>query len=346
MRFAPGRFGQAIEIGEGSRLQYPLGDFDAGRGSVEFWAKPNWPGTDKNHHVLLEIGDPERDPESEEPGYRLRLAHNNGGLYVWITDFEDIDKAAWGSVVDWQPGEWHHIAAVWDDQRLSLHVDGRLLWGEALPFTIAGSPATLALGGTLDGGDTAKAAFDSLRVSKYPRLGNSEQVRVVVSEGERGEIKVFDLLGNLISTFVPDDDGLHDYGQLASTAAGDVWVIDRQTHSVEQFLFDGDNLRWRQTLDLPPLVDPRAVAANADGILALADGDQILVLDPARTKSVLGVWLSPTDGSPGRFRHPTALTFGPDGDLAVAEQGNQRISFIAGATRTTTLYLPVISIAR
>ena len=29
------------------------------------------------------------------------------------------------------------------------------------------------------------------------------------------------------------------------------------------------------------LVDPRALAVSADGILALADGDQILVLDPS-----------------------------------------------------------------
>ena len=72
-----------------------------------------------------------------------------------------------------------HIAAVWDGHRLSLHVDGQLLWGEALPFTIAGSPAMLALGGALfPGEDTAKAAFDCLRVSKYPRLGNSETVSV------------------------------------------------------------------------------------------------------------------------------------------------------------------------
>ena len=344
--FTPGRFNQAVLIESSSRLQYPLGDFTAGRGSVEFWAKPNWPGTDKNHHVLLEIGDPERNPDSDERGYRLRLAQENGGLYVWVTDFEDINRAAWGSVVDWQPGKWHHIAAAWNEQRLSLYVDGRLLWGEALPFTIVGSPTTLAVGGSLKGEDAADAVFDSLRVSSLPRLGNSEPFRVLVSEGRRGEIKVFDLLGNRLSTFVPDDDGLHDYGQLAATTFGDVWVIDRQTRSVEQLLFDGTALHWQRTLNLPDLVDPRALALSADGILALADGDQILILDPTRSDPVLGVWSTPTDGSSDRFLHPTALAFGPNGDLAVAEQGSQRISFIDDAVQTTVLHLPVINIAR
>ena len=88
------------------------------------------------------------------------------------------------------------------------------------------------------------------------------------------------------------------------------------------------------------------MAANANGILALVDGDQILVLDPAHADPVLGVWLAPTDGSPGRFRRPTALAFGPDGDLAVAEEGNQRISFIVDAVQTTELHLPVINVAR
>jgi hypothetical protein len=153
-------------------------------------------------------------------------------------------------------------------------------------------------------------------------------------------------MGNLISTFVPDDDGLHDYGHLAALSNGDVWAIDRHTRSVEQFTFDGKTLHWQRTLNLPSLVDPRALTADTDGKLALADGDQILVLDPARVDPVLGMWLSPTAGSTGRFRHPTALAFGPTGDLAVAEEGNRRISFIAAATDTTSLYLPTIDVAR
>ena len=106
-----------------------------------------------------------------ERGYRLRLAQENGGLYVWVTDFEDIDKAAWGSVVDWQPGEWHHIAATWDEQRLSLYVDGRLLWGEALPFTIAGSPTTLAVGGSLIHGRRRRRCCLSIPCVSAPSPG-------------------------------------------------------------------------------------------------------------------------------------------------------------------------------
>ena len=122
-------------------------------------------------------------------------------------------------------------------------------------------------------------------------------------------------------------------------------MIDRQTRSVEQLLFDGTALHWQRTLNLPSLIDPRALAIGAGGILALADDNQIFILDP-RADPVLGVWYVPTSGSSGQFRRPTALAFGPDGDLAIAEERNQRISFITDATQTSSLYLPTINVSR
>lgn len=330
LAFTEGRFGQALLVRAGDRLWYAAGDFDARRGGVEFWFRPDWPGASRERHVLLEIGDPAREPEDEQRSYRLRLAHEAGGLYVWVTDFEDIDKAAWAEVADWQAGTWHHIAATWEEGRLSLFVDGRLAWGEALPFPIAGEPSVIAVGGTLAGEDAAAGAFDAFRLSDYPRLGNSEEVRVLVSERQMAEIKVLDLLGNRLSTWTPDDDGLHGFGQLAMGPEGRVWVTDEEVVDVGELLFDGEALVWQRWLELPLRRGPLALAVSDEGWLAADDRAGVLVLDPDRPERSRR-WTAPNDGSAGDFVWPTTLAFGPEGDLAVSDAGTREIRYIYGA---------------
>ena len=202
VRFVSGRFGQAVEIQPGGRLLYPAPTgFNSERGGLEFWVRPNWPATATEEHVLLEIGDPDRPPEATSPGYSLALVHVAGGLEARVVNFDDFDKAAWGEVTHWQPGEWHHVAVTWDEQRLNLHVDGRLAWAEGLPVPISGQALAIAVGSTLQGEVPADAAFDSLRISRYPRLGNSERFRMLVSEEDERSVSVLDLLGNRVSTY-------------------------------------------------------------------------------------------------------------------------------------------------
>ncbi len=336
VRFVPGRFGQAVAIEEGSALQYaaPGPDF-LRQGSVEFWVRPDWPGKDKHPHILLEIGDP-TCPETTAGCYRLRLAQEDGWLYAWATDFDDLDKAAWGMVAAWQPGQWHHIAAAWNDQRLNLHIDGRLAWGEALRVPISGTATTIALGGALSGGQAANAAFDSLRLSRFPRLGNSDRVRVVVSEPRLQQLRVLDLMGNQVSTWAPDDDlpaGIHQFGQLALAADGTLWLADGGPRLLHQFDLAHDTPRRLRTLGGFAEDAPQALAASDAGLLAVAAGNQVHLLDPNLVTPLLATWAAPNDGSPGPFRQPVALAFGPDGDLAVGEAGNQRVSFIQQPSR-------------
>ncbi|MCP4166789.1 MAG: hypothetical protein GY759_12980 [Chloroflexi bacterium] len=328
LSFTDGRFGQAVEIGQGARLQYAAGDFNATRGGVEFWFRPTWSGPDKKPHVLLEIGDPGREPGDGDRGYRLRVAHTGGGLYAWVSDFEDIDKAAWGDIAGWEAGEWHHVAAVWQEQRISLFVDGRLAWGEALPFAVEGEPAVIAIGGTLAGEHEAMGAFDALRVSTVPRSGNSDQVRVLVSERQTAEVKVLDLMGNLISTWVPDDDGLHGFGQLVVDPSGRVFMADTETADVVELKFDGDSLHSHSWLGLALQRGPLALAVSRDGWLAIGDRSRVRLFNPDQPSLVPLQWMAPTGGSEDNFDGISALAFGPDGDLAIADMGALRIRFI------------------
>ncbi len=282
-----------------------------------------------------------------EPCFLFRIAQEGGGLYAWATDFDDLDKAAWGDVGGWKAGEWHHVAATWEEQRLNLYLDGHLAWGEALRVPLSGTVTALAVGGTLTGESTAEAAFDSLRLSVYPRLGNSDAARVLVSEPSLRKISIFDLQGNPVSAYPTQSDppdSLTAPGPLAVAADGSVWLLDTGARELRQFGFNGWELTPTATLPLAGITsdEPRALAADASGHVALAAGDRVYLLDPRRDEPVLAVWDGPNDGSPGSFRQPGSLAFGPDGDLAVGELGGMRVSFILGVVGAQRVYLPMV----
>lgn len=342
LALVPGRFGEAVRVDEGGLLHYraPAATLLTS-GSVEFWLQPGWAGTDKGEHVLLEIGDPTRPPYATTPGYRLRIAHEAGGLYVWVTDFEDLDKAAWANVEGWQPGEWHHVAATWDAQRLNLYLDGRLAWAEALRVPIRGQAQVIAIGSTLHGESAAEAAFDDLRVSEFPRLGNSDAVRLIISEANRRELRVFDLLGNLVSVYTPPGGLLVAPGPLAVAPDGTLWLLDAGTQALHQLRLTDDGLIRLRTV--PPFTTRplQALIVHPLGLPVVAAGDAVYLLDPDLPWPVVRTWLVNRDGEP--LRRPVALAVGPDGSLAVAEADTRRISFLPGVpTRPQRLWLPLL----
>lgn len=340
LTFVPGRFGEALHLDEGGLLHYraPAPTLLT-RGSVEFWLRPDWDGADKREHVLLEIGDPTRPPYATTPGYRLRIAHEAGGLYVWVTDFDDLDKAAWANVEDWRAGEWHHVAATWDEQRLNLYLDGRLAWAEALRVPIRGEAPVIAVGSTVHGESAAQAAFDDLRVSEFPRLGNSDAVRLIVSEAGRRELRVFDLLGNRVATHALAGGSFGVPGPLAVAPDGTVWLLDTGTSSLHQLRLGEDTLIRLRTV--PPFTTRplQALVVHPLGLPVVAAGDAVYLLDPDLPWPVVRTWLVNTDGEP--LRRPVALAVGPDGSLAVAEADARRVSFLPGIpTRPWRLWLP------
>ena len=107
-----------------------------------------------------------------------------------------------------------------------------------------------------------------------------------------------------------------------------VWVADAVAHRLHRLTFNGDRLRWVETLPFAFTTGPQALAIAADGQLAVADGNQVMFFSSQPGYPLQEVWLAPNSGGLGPFRQISALAFGPDGDLAVAEAGNLRVSFI------------------
>jgi streptogramin lyase len=99
----------------------------------------------------------------------------------------------------------------------------------------------------------------------------------------------------------------------------------------------GSGAPW-QPLDLPPDIGvvqrPAGLATRADGAVALADVDagNVVVKSPNGGPVVR---LDPSGSPVGPLRQPTSVTFGPDGEVLIADQGNHRIVRASGVDAPT-----------
>lgn len=82
-----------------------------------------------------------------------------------------------------QPGEWHHLAGIYDGSEARLYLDGKLLAAAKRQGIRERNELPLVIGGDVDGAGTATSHFsgliDYVRVSKIPRYQGD---RVSISE--------------------------------------------------------------------------------------------------------------------------------------------------------------------
>jgi DNA-binding beta-propeller fold protein YncE len=124
---------------------------------------------------------------------------------------------------------------------------------------------------------------------------------------------------------------------IAADAAGNLWVADMGTSSVKRLGRDGEVLAVLGTRGTGPeqLTDPRDLAVDAAGNLYIADtgNNRVVKWDVSgRSLRTLGInrmdedegWLMSGD-EPGQFDEPQGVTLDGEGNLYVADTGNQRI---------------------
>ncbi len=116
-KFQPGRRGQAVVCQDKQfGLAYPAaGNLDPRHGSLALWvAAVDWRhGDGRNHNFMTLRGDPTYLLYTyiSLPTYFLQLERHNPHV---------------AAEVDWQPGEWHHLVATWQQGEFALYVDGKL----------------------------------------------------------------------------------------------------------------------------------------------------------------------------------------------------------------------------
>ena len=354
---APGRLGQGVRVVPGGVLRYPAqGNIDLAQGALEVWVQPAWPGSPRKERVLVDICGFQPSglepsglepsglrPGSLEPGtYRLRLGLYEDAVYVLVTNHDDREAVIWAEAWQWQPGEWHHLAVTWQEYRLSLYIDGR--WqGDALmprPIIGAGTDAVahIAVGATITGALNADAILDELRISAYPRMGNSDQGRLLLAQRNPARIDVLDLMGNRVSRYQPplaSPGALIWPGDMAWWGDGQLWVADRVHRRLDLLAFDGDALAYHRSLALELGQEPRGLDAY-NGLLAVGHGSRVTLADPGRGDAIWGTLDVAGSGL------VSALAFGPDGTLAVASLSPPQVILVPGAAHVHRFSLPYV----
>jgi hypothetical protein len=157
--FEPGVFGNGAFVGGGASLSYSSSVVTPSAGTIEFWIKPRWAGSDDLSHVMCSVGG------VFGPLVVVKDGANNLRFILGTDDSEAYQ--AW-NLSAWKANEWHHIAVAWQVPGfMNTYVDG-------VPRISNSSAARdlAALGGkplSIGGSPAAEAVFDEVRVSNRAR---------------------------------------------------------------------------------------------------------------------------------------------------------------------------------
>jgi hypothetical protein len=337
--FVPARYQQGVYIDAGDSLSYQTaGNFDPAQGSIEFWLRPDWEGGDGQEYAFFEVGD--------EWQNRMRLMKdgaNNLRFMVW--DASNEYGVAY-NVSHWQAGEWHHIAATWQDTSIALFVDGVQVGqaeGVTLPVINADS---LQVGSCSVWYPLwAQAVIDELRISSQPRLGNSLSCnRILVADSGNHRLQAFDSLGGFLSQYGSSGSGPGQFNTplgMAVDSAGRVLVVDSGNDRIVVLGFDGINYTYL-TEYTSGLNAPTGLALSATDNLYIADTGNHRIVELAPDGQFSAEYTAPNDGSPGNFSQPRGLAVTLDGTLIVADTGNARVVRLLPPIQPWYTFIPLL----
>ncbi len=126
--FMPGHAGQAVVVGDlggSAAVTFPsAGNVNLERGTVSLWVMPvNWQGDDKQNHLFF-------NARAKTGGYLLyKYATPAWGLNFHLDPNEGVASKmnVFKPISDWQPGQWHHLAASWTHyEAVKVYIDGKL----------------------------------------------------------------------------------------------------------------------------------------------------------------------------------------------------------------------------
>jgi PKD repeat protein len=318
--FQPGKYDQGVAVDASDTLTYPsAGNIQLDQGAVEFWLRPNWPGTDWADHTFFEIGDSWFN--------RMRVmkdGDNNLRFIVWDGSHEyDVGYP----VGHWQAGEWHHVAATWQGTTIALYVDGQQRVGRDdanLPDTRGD---TIYVGYSFSHGQRANAVLDEFRISDVPRIGQRGEVpyRILVTDRYNDRLQAFDELGNFVSAYGEHGAGpgqFYDPRGVAATDDGMVVVADANNSRLQILSFDGTEFTFVREVDAG-LSLPTGVAIYGQDYILVADTGRVVLLDVEG--NLVAEYTEPNDGYTGAFNLPRGVWADCSGEIVVAERGNQRV---------------------
>ena len=160
-----GLVGGGLQVGVRGGVAYPSDGFPIERGGLQMWVKAGFTGTDDVRRWFF--------CDAHE---RFKVfKYTNGHLYFQVRADEGGRHAH--APINWEPGEWHHIACLWDhlnsgadDATLRLYVDGMMVAAFRGRLSIPTIGPRLFLGCDSKGQDAAESVIDQVDVLDEPRL--------------------------------------------------------------------------------------------------------------------------------------------------------------------------------
>ena len=161
--FVDGFFDQGVLINAGDTLTYTTaGNLDKAMGTIEFWVRPNWQGDDGQMHIFFETG-----PNADSG---IQIGKDSiGTLHFIIWKQSDLSDVVY-NITDWHAGEWHHIVASWQAQKMILNVDGQRTEIFNTVGDLDAFGTSLFIGSSPNLGWEADAVMDELRIRDLPIL--------------------------------------------------------------------------------------------------------------------------------------------------------------------------------
>jgi uncharacterized protein (TIGR03437 family) len=155
--FEPGVFGNGAFLGGTGTLSYDSSPvLSASEGTIEFWIKPRWAGSDNQTHNMLSV-----------PGKLLIAKDGNNNLRFILGTDDSEAYQAW-NLSGWKANSWHHMAVVWQVPGvMKTYVDGvqRIINAAADRDLMVFAGQLLYVGGF----PATEAVFDEVRISNIAR---------------------------------------------------------------------------------------------------------------------------------------------------------------------------------
>ena len=172
--FEPGILGQGVVVDSSDVLRYATaGNFHAPAGTIEFWIKPRWNGTDPTNYSFFGMGNA---PYSDGS-----IVIQKDGASNLIYNANSPHGFFFAGIQSWTANQWHHVAITWEvPGTMRMFVDGRERSSRPASFldVISLVPPTMTVGG-FNATQQANAVIDEMRISNAPRTAQEIYSRFV-----------------------------------------------------------------------------------------------------------------------------------------------------------------------
>lgn len=156
---AEGLKGGGLTVGKTGGVSYPSEGFPIDRGCLQMWVRSGFMGNDNVRRWFF-----------CDAHQRFKVfKYHNGHFYFQVRADEKGCHAH--APVNWAPGEWHHVACLWDninsgreDATLRLAIDGIVVSAYRDKLTIPKIGPKLFVGCDNKGAESAESVIDQLQV--------------------------------------------------------------------------------------------------------------------------------------------------------------------------------------